>query len=55
LAHLERCAEAVPELESVERAAPEMTATLYWLYFCHDKLGNVEKTTEYMLRYRDAQ
>lgn len=55
LAHLERCGEAVPELESVERAAPEMTATLYWLYFCHDKLGNVEETTEYMLRYRDER
>lgn len=54
LANLDRCGEAVPELESVEHSAPEMTAALYWLYFCHEKLGNVEQTKKYMLRYRDA-
>ena len=55
LANLERCGEAVPELESVERSAPEMIAALYWLYFCYDKLENAEKTTEYRRLYIDAQ
>ena len=55
LANLDRCGEAVPELESVERSAPSMIAALYWLYFCHDKLENTEKTIEYMKRHTNAQ
>lgn len=55
LAHLERCAQAVPVLESVRGSAPDNTAALYWLYFCHDKLGNVEATAEYRRLYLAAQ